>query len=189
MVGAPDVQHHPVARSATLPHLRRGVSWLAPLLIRAARTVGPGPVNSDTMKVGACPDFPTTNMRSAIRFLAVVTIAALLAPSARWVAPSPLEQACACPPGACMCAGHQHGRGGVGVCCLDKGGQCGWQCPDSYLSALLGSLIYMPAEHPWWNSVAVSNTGRDVTIPDLLPSHARIPEQPPRVAHLSAHSD
>ena len=116
-------------------------------------------------------------------------MAALLAPSARWAAPRPLAQACACPPGACMCAGHQHGRGGVGLCCFDKGGQCGWQCPDSYLTALLGGLNYMPAGHLWWNPLAVSNSGYDVSTPDLLPSHARILEQPPRAVHLSIHSD
>jgi hypothetical protein len=124
--------------------------------------------------------FQTRDMRTAVRFLAVLTIAALLAPSVRWASPRAQADACACPPAACMCAGHHHTSGGVHTCCMGKGEQCGWQSHDSYLSSILSTLIYVPTEHPWWNPLAAWSFGRDASDLSLLPSHVRIPEHPPR---------
>lgn len=119
-------------------------------------------------------------MRTAIRFLAILTIAALLAPGVRWASLRTPVEACSCPPGACMCAGHHHALGRATMCGMANGGQCGLESPDSYLSSLLSSLIYVPTEHPWANPLAPRSCGHETSSLNLLPSHARIPEQPPR---------
>ena len=93
-------------------------------------------------------------MRIAIRFLAILTIAALLAPGVRWASLRAPVEACACPPAACMCAGHHHAFGHIPICCMGNGGQCGLESHDSYLSSLLSTLIYVPTEHPWSNPLA-----------------------------------
>lgn len=79
-----------------------------------------------------------------------------------------------------MCAGHHHALGHTPICCMGKGGQCGLESPDGYLSSLLSSLIYVPTEHPWSNPLAPWSCGHDTSELSLMPSHARIPEQPPR---------
>lgn len=117
----------------------------------------------------------TKDMRIAARVLAILTIAALLAPAIRWASPQEATEACRCLPGACACSGHHHALG----CC--NGGQCGVESPDAYLAALLSTLTYVPTEHPWWNPLAFWTWAYSITGLDLLPSHARIPEQPPRV--------
>jgi hypothetical protein len=119
-------------------------------------------------------------MRIAIRFLALLTIAALLAPSVRWASLRAPAEACACPPGACMCAGHHHALGHITICSMANGGRCGVESPESFLSSLLSTLIYVPTEHPWTNPLAPWSFGRDTLDSSLLPSHARIPDQPPR---------
>ena len=88
-------------------------------------------------------------MRIAIRFLAILTIAALLAPGMRWASLRAPVEACTCAPGACMCAGHHHASGHTPICGMANGGQCGLVSPDTYLNALLSTLIYAPTEHPW----------------------------------------
>ena len=122
-------------------------------------------------------------MRIAIRFLAILTIAALLAPGVRWASLRAPVEACACPPGACMCACHHRAFGRTPICCMANGGQCGLESHDSYLASLLSTLIYVPTEHPWSNPPATWSLGRDTADLSLLPSHARIPEQPPRATH------
>jgi hypothetical protein len=124
--------------------------------------------------------FQTEDMRIAIRFLAVLTIAALLAPGVRWASLHGPMEACACPPGACMCANHHHALGNIPRCCMGKGSQCGWDSHDNYLNSLLSNLIYEPTEHPWWNPLAAWSCGHHASDLSVLPSHARIPEQPPR---------
>ncbi len=119
-------------------------------------------------------------MRIAIRFLAILTIAALLAPGVRWASLRAPVEACACPPGACTCAGHHHAPGHMPSCCMGKGGQCGLESHDNYLNSLLSTLIYVPTEHPWSNPLAPWSFGHDTSDLSLLPSHAPIPEQPPR---------
>ena len=79
-----------------------------------------------------------------------------------------------------MCVGHQHASGRVPACCMGKGGQCGLQSPDSYLSSILSALTYVPTEHPWWNPLTPWSFGCDASVLILLSSHVRIPEQPPR---------
>jgi hypothetical protein len=120
-------------------------------------------------------------MRIATRFLAILTIAALLAPGVRWASLRAQTEACACPPAACMCAGHHHASGHTPICCMGKGGRCGLGSQDSYLASLLSTLIYVPTEHHWLNPIVPSSFGHDTSDMNLLPSHARIPEQPPRL--------
>jgi hypothetical protein len=127
--------------------------------------------------------FQVKDMRIAIRFLAILTIAALLAPGVRWASLRAPVEACACPPGACMCACHHRAFGRTPICCMANGGQCGLESHDSYLASLLSTLIYVPTEHPWSNPPATWSLGRDTADLSLLPSHARIPEQPPRATH------
>lgn len=125
----------------------------------------------------------TDDMRiAAMRFLAILTIAALLAPGVRGSSVRAPVEACACPPAACMCAGHHHAFGHIPSCCTGNGGQCGLESHDSYLSSLLSTLIYVPTEHPWSTPLAPWRFGHDASGLSLLPSHARIPEQPPRAA-------
>ena len=119
-------------------------------------------------------------MRTAIRFLAIVTIAALLVPAMRWASLRGPMEACACPPAACMCKNHSHAFGSVPSCCKGKGGQCGLESHDSYLSSILSTLIYVPTEHHWANPLAPWSFGFHTSSLSLLPSHVRIPEQPPR---------
>ena len=119
-------------------------------------------------------------MRIAIRFLAVLTIAALLAPGVRWASLHGAVEACTCPPAACMCPGHHHAPGQNSKCCMAKGGGCGLVSHDNYLSSLLGTLIYVPTEHPWSIPTAPWSLGHQTSDLNLLPSHVRIPEQPPR---------
>src|ERR1035437_2900117 len=119
-------------------------------------------------------------MRIATRLLAVLTIAALLAPGARWASLGALAEACACPPAACMCAGHQHASRHLQICSMGNGGRCGIGSQESYLSSVLSILVYMPIEHRWSNPLAPWSFGHAVSDISLLPSHARIPEQPPR---------
>jgi hypothetical protein len=107
-------------------------------------------------------------------------MAALLAPSVRWTSPNFTADACGCPTGACMCVGHHHGSGRLPACCMGTGGQCGMQSPDSYISAILSTLTYVPTEHPWWNPIAAWSFCYDASDSSLLPAHARIPDQPPR---------
>ncbi|HMD86954.1 MAG TPA: hypothetical protein VKO18_19875 [Terriglobia bacterium] len=119
-------------------------------------------------------------MRIAIRFLVILTIGALLAPGVRWAFLRAPVEACACPPAACMCAGHHHTLGHIPICSMANGGQCGLESPDRYLSSLLSTLIYVPTEHPWSNPLAPWSFGHNPSDLNLLPSHVRIPEQPPR---------
>jgi hypothetical protein len=119
-------------------------------------------------------------MRIAIRFLVILTIGALLAPDARWAFLRSPGEICACPPAACMCAGHHHALGHAAMCGMVNGGQCGWESHDSYLSTLLSTLIYVPTEHPWSNLLGPWTFSHTTSGLNLLPSHMRIPEQPPR---------
>jgi hypothetical protein len=120
------------------------------------------------------------DMRIATRFLAILTIVALLAPGVRWASLRVQTEACACPPAACRCAGHHHASGNTPICSMGNGGRCGLGSQDSYLASLLSTLIYVPTEHPWSNPLASGSFGRDTSNSNLLPSHARIPKQPPR---------
>jgi hypothetical protein len=63
---------------------------------------------------------------------------------------------------------------------MGNGGQCGLESRDSYLSSILNTLIYVPTEHPWWNPLAARCFGQSTADFRLLPSHERIPRQPPR---------
>lgn len=119
-------------------------------------------------------------MRIAIRFLAILTIAALVAPSVRWASLRAPAEACACPPAACMCPGHQHTMGNTPICCMANGGQCGLGSHDSYVASLLSSMIYIPTEHSISNPLAPRSFGHAASDLSLAPSHVRIPEQPPR---------
>jgi hypothetical protein len=119
-------------------------------------------------------------MRVAVHILAVLTIAALLAPSVRWASLGAGAETCACPPSACTCPGHHHSSGKTAICCMGRGGRCGIGTQDSYLSSVLSTLVYMPTEHPWWNPTSPWSCGSDPLAASPLPSHARIPDQPPR---------
>jgi len=63
---------------------------------------------------------------------------------------------------------------------MANGGQCGVDSHDNYLHSLLSTLLYVPIEHHWTNPLTPSSLGRDTSTFSLLPSHVRIPEQPPR---------
>ena len=119
-------------------------------------------------------------MRIANRLLAIMTIAALLAPGMRWASLRTPVEACACAPGACTCVGHHHTLGHTPICCMVNGGKCGLESHDSYLSSILSILIYVPTEHPWLNPTASWSFGHNITDLSLLPSHDRVPDQPPR---------
>jgi hypothetical protein len=80
-----------------------------------------------------------------------------------------------------MCASHHHVLGNIPSCCMGNGGQCGLGSYDSYLSSILSTLIYVPTEHPWSNPLTPWSCGYESLELNLLPSHVRIPEQPPRV--------
>lgn len=121
-------------------------------------------------------------MRTAIQCLAILTIAALVAPSVRWASLRSPGEACACPPDACMCVTRQHASGHMRSCCMGKGGHCGLESHDAYVNSVLGSLIYVPTEHPWSNPLTSRNFADGTLDLSVLPSHARIPEQPPRIA-------
>ena len=122
----------------------------------------------------------TINMRTTLQFLAVLTIAALLAPTARWASLRVQAQACACPPTVCACSGHQHTSGHASSCSMKDGGRCGIGSQDAYLSAALTTLTYMPTEFRWANPPAPWSINHAASGISLLPSHARIPDQPPR---------
>jgi len=119
-------------------------------------------------------------MRRFFRILALLTIAALLAPGVRWVSLGGYSEACACPPDACMCAYHQHLLGHTPTCCMSKGGSCGMGSHDSTLTSLVNTFIYLPAEHHWSIPLPPRIFGAETSDLNLLPSHVRIPEQPPR---------
>jgi hypothetical protein len=116
------------------------------------------------------------------RFLAVVSIAALLAPGVRWIAPAGPADTCACPPAVCVCIGHHHVPGKL--CCMGKSGRCGLGSQDDYVNSLLRTLIFMPAEHHGWGPTLPWIYSSSVTELAVLPSHARIPELPPRTTSL-----
>ena len=118
------------------------------------------------------------DMRTAIQIVAVLAMASLLAPTVRWASLGGPLESCACPPDACMCEGHHHGH--MHTCCMGKGGQCGWQAPDTYLSSVLSTLIFLTAGHTWQSPLAASVYGACYISLHLLPSHERIPELPPR---------
>ena len=117
-------------------------------------------------------------MRLVIRFLAVLSIAALLAASAPWTSLRTASGQCCCPAGTCHCPGHQHDSRSTHSCC--KGGLCGLNPPDSYLATLLSTLIYMPTEHRWAGPIVPWSFGHEASGLSLLSSHERIPDQPPR---------
>jgi hypothetical protein len=121
-------------------------------------------------------------MRIAIRLLATLTIAALLAPNLRWLhSYSPVE-ACSCPPNACMCSGHHHVSGAGGRSCMGQGHHCGVHSHDEYVSTLLSTLIYVPTEHLWLDPLAPRCLDRGATVLSELRSHVRVPEHPPRAS-------
>ena len=122
-------------------------------------------------------------MRRLHRFLAIVAIAAILGPCVRWAYVGAQLEACACSQSVCMCEGHHHGRGHAPTCAMANGGKCGLNSQDAYLASLLDTLNYVPTFYCWANPCA--NWGRATRAwnSDLLISHARIPEQPPRT-HL-----
>lgn len=120
-------------------------------------------------------------MRLAGRLLAILTLAALLAPEARWIPIRAGGEACPCSPGACTCACNTRASGHTPSCCAGKGCKCGLESHNSYLSSLLGNLIYVPTERPWWNPLPPWSFGHDTSDSSLLPSHERVPEQPPRL--------
>ena len=117
-------------------------------------------------------------MRAVTRFLSIITIAALLAPGFRWASPSGNADVCACPPVACMCVGGHHARGQI--CCAGKRVPCGFHSHDSSLNSILSTLIYVATEYAWWNPLTSSTRGVETSQLNLLPSHAQIPDQPPR---------
>ena len=119
------------------------------------------------------------NMRAVSRYLSIIAIAALLIPELRWASPSSSGDACACPPVACMCVGGHHHAVGHG-CCAGKRAECGFHSHNGYLQSILSTLSYEATEYPWWNPLPSSKRGVEASPLSLLPSHARIPDQPPR---------
>lgn len=120
-------------------------------------------------------------MRIAVRLLAILILCALLAPEVRWAAVGTPVDSCTCPPNACMCPHHHHHLGQLPICCMGKG--CGLDSPDGFLASLLSVSTYVPAEYHWSDPLQPMigvHEGADLS---LLPSHARIPEQPPRATH------
>jgi hypothetical protein len=126
------------------------------------------------------PGFQTAYMRTVTRFLAILTVLALLAPSVRWASLRSAIEACTCLPGACMCASHHHSLGRTPGCGMGKGGQCGMESHDSYVNSLLSSFIYVPTERSWPTPLPTWSFGRDTSETSLLAAHVRLPEQPPR---------
>ena len=121
----------------------------------------------------------TKNMRTAIRLLAVFTIGALLAPTARWASVRVQTEACACPPAACMCSGHRHTPGHTPACNMKDGGRCGIGSQDDYLSSALTTLNYMPTEYHWANPPAPWRFNHNLPDAIPLPSHSGFPTSLP----------
>ncbi len=121
-------------------------------------------------------------MRMTGRLLAILTIAALLAPGVRWVSTHVGVEACACPPTACMCPGHHHTFGHTSMCGMANGGQCGMTSHDDFINSLLSSLIYLPTRHRVPDASALWFTSILSPHLSLLPSHARPLDEPPRIA-------
>jgi hypothetical protein len=120
------------------------------------------------------------DMRIARRFIVLLAVVALLAPGIRWASLGLNADACACPPASCMCVGHHHG---MGSCCMGKGGHCGLGSQDEYLNSLLSMSVYLPTMHSCSNPDLPWSFGSSPAIFSVLPSHARIPELPPRIQH------
>lgn len=78
-----------------------------------------------------------------------------------------------------MCTGHHHI---MGACCMGKGSHCGLGSQDDYLNSLLSMSAYIPTVHHWASPWSPTLFGPDSSVQDLLPSHARIPDQPPRTS-------
>ena len=123
----------------------------------------------------------STSMRTANRIIAILSIAALLSPALRLASIGVQVQACACPPAACMCVGHRHSPGHVSICCLGNGGSCGMESHDNYLAALHSLLAYVATEFLWANPLLPAISGHYTSPLSLLPSHPRVPDQPPRL--------
>ena len=121
-------------------------------------------------------------MRIAVQILAILAIFALLAPDLRWARPTAATDAaetCSCPPNACRCPGHRHVNGHHDCCAMADGG-CGVHAPDTYFISTLAMMIYMPAAHVWRAPAMPSAFDSASARLALLPSHGRIPDQPPR---------
>jgi hypothetical protein len=122
-------------------------------------------------------------MRIASRLLAILTIAVMLAPSARWAAmPGGGAACCAGAAMACDCPNHHGSMGSVPACCMGRGGQCGVESPDANLASLLSTLIFVPTEHHLSGELNVRAFDAAALRASLLPSHAAPPDQPPRTA-------
>jgi hypothetical protein len=121
-------------------------------------------------------------MRIAGRLLAILTIAALLAPGVRWAAVRAGGEACACPPAACTCPGHQHNLGHASKCGMANGGQCGLDSPHDFVNSQFHSLVFIPTAHQLPGAPVHGGFGHFTSQLNLLPSHARPLDQPPRLA-------
>ncbi len=64
---------------------------------------------------------------------------------------------------------------------MGKGGLCGLYSRDSFLTSALSTLIYLPTELNWVNPFMLLRFDPAAPELSLLPSHVRIPKQPPRV--------
>ena len=51
---------------------------------------------------------------------------------------------------------------------------------NTYLSSLLSTLIYFPTEHRWAYALSLWGFDSRASRVSLLPTHAAIPELPPR---------
>ena len=117
------------------------------------------------------------------RSLAILTIAAMLAPGVRWGAIRAGGEACACPPTACRCPGHHHALGHAAMCDMANGGQCGLDSHHDFLNSLLSSPLFVPTEEQRLPDARTLWGSNDAPFrPNLLPSHARPLDQPPRLA-------
>ena len=119
-------------------------------------------------------------LRHAGRLLAVVTIAALLAPGARWAFVPAGAADCACPRQFCHCPGHHDADGHAAMCHMTHGSPCGVDSHDSVLTSLVNTLTYLPTEHAFGSDLVPRGFNHDATRADLAPSHSRRLDPPPR---------
>jgi len=63
---------------------------------------------------------------------------------------------------------------------MGKSGRCGLISSDSYLATVLSTMVYVPTENAWGDRLVALGFGGTTSRLSLLPSHARIPDHPPR---------
>ena len=122
------------------------------------------------------------NDKTMNRLLAILMMASLLVPGARWASSFPNVTACACPPSSCACEGHHHAFGHGSTCAMAYGGKCAVESSDAWMRALASNPVYVCVKRNFtWplNPSPFSVHGDPL---DRLPGHTKPPVPPPRAS-------